>query len=94
MLLACLQELWALLASACSTLSGIPQSILEAKAEELRKKKEVQDQINVSCCCKPCMHSRQLAVTNSSRWICGTAAEYHCLGVSSCQDISCLHMQV
>lgn len=37
------QELWALLASASSMASGIPQQILDEKAEELRKKKELQE---------------------------------------------------
>ena len=43
-----MQELWNLLASASETESGIPQKLLDDKAEELRKKKEMQDQINVS----------------------------------------------
>ena len=43
-----MQELWNLLASATETESGIPQKLLDDKAEELRKKKEMQDQINVS----------------------------------------------
>ena len=36
-----------------ATASGIPQMILDEKAEELRKKKEMQDAINVSGCA-PC----------------------------------------
>jgi hypothetical protein len=42
------QELWVLLHSASSNASGIPQQILDEKAEEMRKKKEMQDAINVS----------------------------------------------
>lgn len=42
------QELWSLLASAASTESGIPQKLLDEKAEEIRQKKERQDQINVT----------------------------------------------
>ena len=42
------QELWILLASAAATNSGIPQRLLDEKAEELRKKKELEEQINVS----------------------------------------------
>ena len=42
-----MQELWALLASASTTESGVPQAILDEKAEELRKRKEAQDQLNV-----------------------------------------------
>lgn len=41
------QELWVLLNSANQNQSGIPQQILDEKAEELRKKKEMQDAINV-----------------------------------------------
>lgn len=41
------QELWLMLASAASNDSGIPQAILDAKAEEVRKRKEVQDAITV-----------------------------------------------
>ncbi|GMH43577.1 hypothetical protein BSKO_11499 [Bryopsis sp. KO-2023] len=41
------KELWAMLASASTTASGIPQQILDEKAEELRKKKEIQDKKNV-----------------------------------------------
>lgn len=37
-----------MLASAASNDSGIPQAILDAKAEEVRKRKEVQDAITVS----------------------------------------------
>ncbi len=37
-----------MLASAASNDSGIPQPILDAKAEEVRKRKEVQDAITVS----------------------------------------------
>lgn len=33
--------------SAAGNPSGIPQQILDEKAEELRKKKEIQDAINV-----------------------------------------------
>ncbi|KAK9828569.1 hypothetical protein WJX72_000810 [[Myrmecia] bisecta] len=40
------KELWGLLVSAASTPSGIPQKLLDEKAEELRKKKEMEDQIN------------------------------------------------
>ena len=54
----CCQELWVLLHSACGNASGIPQMILDEKAEELRKKKEMQDAINVwlvsSCAMMPC----------------------------------------
>lgn len=42
------QELWLMLASAAGNDSGIPQAILDAKAEEVRKRKEVQDAITVS----------------------------------------------
>jgi hypothetical protein len=41
------QELWLMLASAAGNDSGIPQAILDAKAEEVRKRKEVQDAITV-----------------------------------------------
>ncbi|GMH33068.1 hypothetical protein BSKO_00902 [Bryopsis sp. KO-2023] len=41
-----MKELWAMLASASTTASGIPQQILDEKAEELRKKKEIQDKKN------------------------------------------------
>ena len=41
------QELWGLLASASQNPSGVPQRLLDEKAEELRKKKETQDRINV-----------------------------------------------
>lgn len=44
------QELWGLLASASQNPSGVPQRLLDEKAEELRKKKETQDRINVRCC--------------------------------------------
>ena len=37
-----------MLASAAANDSGIPQAILDAKAEEVRKRKEVQDAITVS----------------------------------------------
>lgn len=47
-LTAACQELWVLLHSASNTASGIPQQILDEKAEEMRKKKEMQDAINVS----------------------------------------------
>lgn len=43
-----LQELWVLLASAAATESGIPQKLLDDKEAELKKKKELEDQINVS----------------------------------------------
>jgi hypothetical protein len=46
-LLTCLQELWEMLASASENTSGIPQSILDEKAEEIRAKKERQNEINV-----------------------------------------------
>lgn len=39
------KELWLMLASAAGNDSGIPQAILDAKAEEVRKRKEVQDAI-------------------------------------------------
>ena len=42
------QELWTLLSSACETASGIPQKILDDKAEELRIKNEAQKAIQVS----------------------------------------------
>lgn len=41
------QELWSLLASASTTDSGIPQSILDKLADELQQKKDIQDAINV-----------------------------------------------
>ena len=43
-----MQELWSLLASAGQNPSGVPQRLLDEKAEELRRKKEPQDKINVS----------------------------------------------
>ena len=42
------QELWTLLASASSNPSGIPQKILDEKAEEMRQKKVMEEEINVS----------------------------------------------
>jgi hypothetical protein len=46
-LLTFLQELWEMLSSASENPSGIPQSILDEKAEEIRAKKERQNEINV-----------------------------------------------
>lgn len=43
-----------LLHSASGNASGIPQTILDEKAAELRKKKEMQDAINVRPCPRPC----------------------------------------
>jgi hypothetical protein len=43
-----LQELWEMLHSASQNPSGIPQKILDEKAEEIRAKKEKQNEINVS----------------------------------------------
>lgn len=42
-----LQELWEMLHSASQNPSGIPQKILDEKAEEIRAKKEKQNEINV-----------------------------------------------
>ena len=42
------QELWTLLASASEHPTGIPQRILDDKAEELRIKNEAQKAITVS----------------------------------------------
>ena len=42
------QELWVHLHSANSSQSYIPQQILDQKALELKKRKEISDQINVS----------------------------------------------
>ncbi len=42
------QELWTLLASASGNPSGIPQKILDEKAEEMRQKKVMEEEINVS----------------------------------------------
>lgn len=42
------QELWTLLASASSNPSGIPQKILDEKAEEMRQKKVMEEEINVN----------------------------------------------
>ncbi|CAD7698880.1 unnamed protein product [Ostreobium quekettii] len=41
-----MKELWTMLASACEKKSGIPQQILDEKAEEIKRKKGMQDQIN------------------------------------------------
>ena len=65
------QELWGLLASASQNPSGVPQRLLDEKAEELRKKKETQDRINVRSV--PVIGSTCLIRTNvayrSCRWI-------------------------
>ena len=42
-----LQEFWQLLVSACKTGSGIPQKFLDEKAEEIRKRKEEEERIQV-----------------------------------------------
>ena len=41
------QEFWSLLVSACQTGSGIPQKFLDEKAEEIRKRKEEEERIQV-----------------------------------------------
>ena len=41
-------ELWKLLLSAQKTASGVPQEFLDARAEEARKKRELERQYDVS----------------------------------------------
>ena len=55
-LLTAWQELWVHLHSANSSQSHIPQQILDQKAEELRKRKEISDQINVSAHANSSLH--------------------------------------
>ena len=50
------QELWVLLASASEQPTGIPQKILDDKAEELRIKFEAQKAITVSPQLATCLH--------------------------------------
>ena len=40
-------KFWQLLVSACKTGSGIPQKFLDEKAEEIRKRKEEEERIQV-----------------------------------------------
>ena len=42
-----MKELWAMLISANSTASHVPQQLLDAKQEELRLKREVEARIQV-----------------------------------------------
>lgn len=65
------QELWSLLASASTTDSGIPQSILDKLAEELQQKKDIQDAINVRLSTLlQCSSSEDLKLTRSHDSLC------------------------
>ena len=61
------QELWTLLASASEQPTGIPQKILDDKAEELRIKFEAQKAITVSPQLATCLHV--CIVYRSSRYV-------------------------
>ena len=75
-----LQELWVLLASAAENPSGVPQRLLDEKAEELRKKKETQDRINVS---RPLLQ-------RLCRSLAGVQAEQHQLRRPDSRHSACL----
>lgn len=74
-----MQELWGMLASAQSNVSGVPQQLLDEAAEALKAKQDAEAAIKVSAVCRHWKHHSAGNLQMFIHWRCLPAGQETCL---------------